>query len=240
MARYTEAVCKLCRREGQKLFLKGQKCYTEKCPVERRAYPPGQHGPAHARRRKQSEYALQLREKQKVKRMYGLQESQFRNLFRKAVTRGGVTGENLLIGLETRLDNIIFRLGFACSRNQARQLVRHRHVQVNGRVVDIPSYEVEAGDDVAVRAKSQGLAVVEASLTARTRPRLAEWLALDEKNRVGAGGPAADTEGHPDGGPGAADRGALLQVMHRVRPRGEVRRARPRATAYGGAWWRLI
>ena len=184
MARYTESVCKLCRREGQKLFLKGQKCYTEKCPVDRRSYPPGQHGPAHARRRKQSEYALQLREKQKVKRMYGLQERQFRNLFRKAVKKGGVTGENLLIGLETRLDNIIFRLGFACSRNQARQLVRHRHVQVNGRVVDIPSYEVEAGDDVAVRAKSQKLAVVEAGLTARTRPKLAEWLALDEKNRV--------------------------------------------------------
>ena len=184
MARYTEAVCKLCRREGQKLFLKGQKCYTEKCPVERRAYPPGQHGPAHARRRKQSEYALQLREKQKVKRMYGLQESQFRNLFRKAVKKGGVTGENLLIGLEKRLDNIVFRLGFASSRNQARQLVRHRHVEVNGRVVDIPSFEVQAGDDIAVRARSRRLAVVEASLTARTRPSLMGWLALDEKNRV--------------------------------------------------------
>ncbi len=184
MARYTESVCKLCRREGQKLFLKGQKCYTEKCPVERRSYPPGQHGPAHARRRKQSEYALQLREKQKVKRMYGLQESQFRNLFRKAVKKGGVTGENLLVGLEQRLDNIIFRLGFASSRNQARQLVRHRHVEVNGRVVDIPSYDVGAGDEVAVRGRSRRLLVVEASLTARTRPKLREWLALDEKNRV--------------------------------------------------------
>ena len=116
--------------------------------------------------------------------MYGLQESQFRNLFRKAVKKGGVTGENLLIGLEKRLDNIVFRLGFASSRYQARQLVRHRHVEVNGRVVDIPSFEVQAGDDIAVRAKSRRLAVVEASLTARTRPSLMGWLALDEKNRV--------------------------------------------------------
>ncbi len=184
MARYTGSVCKLCRREGQKLFLKGLKCYTEKCPVERRAYPPGQHGPAQARRRKQSDYALQLREKQKVKRMYGLQEGQFRNLFRKAAQQGGVTGENLLVGLETRLDNVIFRLGFASSRNQARQLVRHRHVEVNGQLVDVPSYQVRAGDDIAIRAKSRNLDVVEANLESRTRPRLTEWLTLDEKNRV--------------------------------------------------------
>ena len=184
MARYTGSVCKLCRREGGKLFLKGQKCYTEKCPVERRAYPPGQHGPAQARRRKQSEYALQLREKQKVKRMYGLQESQFRNLFRSAAQTGGVTGENLLVGLETRLDNVIFRLGFSSSRNQARQLVRHRHVEVNGHTVDVPSYQLRAGDDIAVRAKSRDLDVVQASLSSRTRPKLTEWLTLDEKNRV--------------------------------------------------------
>jgi small subunit ribosomal protein S4 len=184
MARYTGPVCKLCRREGQKLFLKGQKCYTEKCPVERRSYPPGQHGPAQARRRKQSDYALQLREKQKVKRMYGLQETQFRNLFQRAAREGGVTGENLLIGLETRLDNVIFRLGLAASRNQARQLVRHRHVEVNGRVVDIPSYQVKPGDDIAVRTGSRELDVVEAALTSRTRPNLVEWLTLDEKNRV--------------------------------------------------------
>jgi small subunit ribosomal protein S4 len=184
MARYTGSVCKLCRREGQKLFLKGQKCYTEKCPVERRAYPPGQHGPAQARRRKQSEYATQLREKQKVKRMYGLQERQFRNLFQKAAKQSGVTGANLLIGLETRLDNVIFRLGFASSRNQARQLVRHRHVEVNGQVVDVPSYHVKAGDDISVRVKSKELVVVEGSLGSRTRPKLAEWLTLDEKNRV--------------------------------------------------------
>ncbi len=184
MARYTGAVCKLCRREGQKLFLKGQKCYTEKCPVERRAYPPGQHGPAHTRRRKQSDYAIQLREKQKVKRMYGLQERQFRNLFRKAVQSGGVTGETLLVSLETRLDNVLFRLGFASSRSQARQLARHRHVEVNGHVVDIPSYQVQAGDDIAVRLPSRNLDLVEASLGARSRPKLAEWLSLDEKNRV--------------------------------------------------------
>jgi small subunit ribosomal protein S4 len=184
MGRYTGAVCKLCRREGEKLFLKGQKCYTEKCPVARRAYPPGQHGPAQARRRKQSDYALQLREKQKVKRMYGLQESQFRNLFRKAAQKGGVTGQNLLIGLETRLDNVIFRLGFAASRSQARQLLRHRHVEVNGHLVDVPSYQVRVGDDIAVRARSRDLELIQASLEARTRPRLKEWLTLDEKNRV--------------------------------------------------------
>jgi small subunit ribosomal protein S4 len=184
MARYTGPVCKLCRREGQKLFLKGTKCYTEKCPIERRAYPPGQHGPAQARRRKQSDYAVQLREKQKVKRMYGLQERQFRNLFERAASQEGMTGENLLVGLETRLDNVVFRLGFAQSRSQARQLVRHRHVQVNGTLVDIPSYFVKPGDDIAIRTKSQELAVVEGSLTARTRPSLVEWLTLDEKNRV--------------------------------------------------------
>jgi len=185
MGRYTGAVCKLCRREGEKLFLKGTKCYTEKCPVERRGYPPGQHGPAQARRRKQSDYAVQLREKQKVKRIYGLQERQFRNLFQKAHRRGGVTGENLLALLESRLDNVIFRMGFAQSRKQARQLVRHRHVEVNGRVTDIPSYHVKPGDEVAVKANSKGLAVVQGSLEARTRPDLVEWLALDEKARVG-------------------------------------------------------
>jgi small subunit ribosomal protein S4 len=184
MARYTGPVCKLCRREGQKLFLKGTKCYTERCAVERRAYPPGQHGPAQARRRKQSDYAVQLREKQKVKRIYGVQERQFRNLFERAVIQGGVTGENLLVGLETRLDNVVFRLGFAQSRSQGRQLVRHRHVLVNGQTVDIPSYHVKPGDDISLRARSQELAVIEGALSARTRPRLVEWLTLDEKNRV--------------------------------------------------------
>ena len=185
MARYTGPVCKLCRREGQKLMLKGQKCYTEKCPIERRQYPPGQHGPAQARRRKQSDYAVQLREKQKVKRMYGLAEKQFRSLFEYANHMPGVTGENLLVALESRLDNIIFRMGFAQSRNQARQIVRHRHVEVNGRTVDIPSYRVKAGDEISIRAKSKNIVPIEAALEARTRPKLPEWLALDDKQRVG-------------------------------------------------------
>lgn len=185
MSRYTGPVCKLCRREGQKLFLKGQKCYTEKCPIERRAYPPGQHGPAQQRRRKQSEYSVQLREKQKVKRIYGLHEKQFRNLFERANHVPGVTGENLLVALESRLDNVIFRMGFAASRRQARQLVRHRHVEVNGRIVDVPSFHVRAGDEISVKAKSKTLLPVEASLEARTRPALMDWLALDEKARIG-------------------------------------------------------
>ena len=185
MARYNGPVCKLCRREGQKLFLKGTKCYTEKCPVERRAYPPGHHGPAQARRRKQSDYAVQLREKQKVKRIYGLGEKQFRNLFERAAVQTGITGENLIVSLESRLDNIIFRMGFSASRAAARQLVRHRHVEVNGRIVDVPSYQVTVGDEVAVKAKSRNLGFVEESLESRTRPELLEWLALDQKNRVG-------------------------------------------------------
>lgn len=185
MARYTGPVCKLCRREGGKLFLKGQKCYTDKCPIERRAYPPGQHGPAQARRRKQSDYAVQLREKQKVKRTYGLAEKQFRSLFEYANHIQGVTGENLLIALETRLDNIVFRMGFAQSRNQARQLVRHGHVEVNGRKVDVPSFRVAAGDEISVKAKSKNIVPIEAALEARTRQKLPEWLALDDKQRVG-------------------------------------------------------
>ncbi len=185
MARYTGPVCRLCRREGQKLFLKGQKCYTEKCPVERRQYPPGQHGPAQARRRKQSDYAVQLREKQKVKRIYGLHEKQFRALFERAAHVPGITGANLIVSLETRLDNIVFRMGFAVSRSAARQLVRHRHVEVNGRIVDVPSFHVQAGDEIAVKAKSKDIVPVQGALEARTRPALADWLALDEKARVG-------------------------------------------------------
>lgn len=185
MARYTGPVCKQCRREGQKLFLKGTKCYTEKCPVERRQYPPGHLGPAAARRRKQSDYAVQLREKQKVKRMYGLHEKQFRNLFAYAAGRPGVTGENLIVALESRLDNVVFRLGLTANRRQARQLVRHRHVQVNGAVVNIPSYRLAAGDEIALREGSRDLDVVAASLGARSRPQLLDWLALDERKRVG-------------------------------------------------------
>ena len=185
MARYTGPVCKRCRREGQKLFLKGTKCYTEKCPVERRQYPPGHLGPAAARRRKQSDYAVQLREKQKVKRMYGLHEKQFRNLFRYAAGRPGVTGENLIVALESRLDNVVFRLGLAANRRQARQLVRHRHVEVNGRTVNLPSFRLSAGDVIALREKSRELEIVAASLGARSRPPLMDWLVLDEKKRVG-------------------------------------------------------
>ena len=152
MSRYTEANCKLCRREGQKLFLKGERCYSSKCAIERRNYAPGQHGQA---RKKQSEYGLQLREKQKAKRFYGMQETQFRNLFEKAAKKPGMTGENLLVLLETRLDNVVFRLGFASSRKEARQLVTHGHFTVNGKKADIPSMEVKAGDVIKVKEKSQ-------------------------------------------------------------------------------------
>ncbi len=186
MARYTGPVCKLCRREQQKLFLKGTKCYTEKCAIERRNYPPGQHGPAKGgRRRKSSDYALQLREKQKVKRMYGLPEKQFRKMFEEAARRDGVTGANLIVALESRLDNTVFRMGLAATRNAARQLVRHRHVEVNGRLVDVPSFQVRPGDELAVKAKSKTLEPIQVSLESRTRPSLVDWLALDEKNRVG-------------------------------------------------------
>jgi len=153
--------------------------------VERRAYPPGQHGPAQARRRKQSDYAVQLREKQKVKRIYGLHEKQFRNMFEAATKVAGITGDNLVISLEARLDNIVFRMGFAASRSAARQLVRHRHVEVNGGIVDVPSFQVTPGDEISVKPKSKDLFSIQASLEARTRPALLDWLALDEKGRVG-------------------------------------------------------
>lgn len=152
MSRYTEANCKLCRREGQKLFLKGDRCYGAKCALEKRNYAPGQHGQA---RKKQSDYGTQLREKQKAKRFYGVQENQFRNMFEKAAKRQGKTGENLLIMLESRLDNVVFRLGFAASRKEARQLVSHGHFTLNGKKADIPSMEVKAGDVIAVKEKSQ-------------------------------------------------------------------------------------
>ena len=151
MSRYTDANCKLCRREGQKLFLKGERCYSSKCAIERRNYAPGQHGQA---RKKQSEYGTQLREKQKAKRFYGVQETQFRNLYAKAEKKHGKTGENLMILLETRLDNVVFRLGFASSRKAARQLVTHGHFTVNGKKVNIPSYTVKAGDVIKVKEKS--------------------------------------------------------------------------------------
>ncbi|MGN0733219.1 MAG: 30S ribosomal protein S4 [Emergencia sp.] len=151
MARYTDANCRLCRREGQKLFLKGERCYSAKCAIEKRNYAPGQHGQS---RKKVSEYGLQLREKQKAKRFYGLQEKQFRNLFDKAARKQGKTGENLLILLETRLDNVVYRLGFASSRKEARQLVVHGHFTVNGKKATAPAMELKAGDVVKVKEKS--------------------------------------------------------------------------------------
>lgn len=151
MARYTEANCRLCRREGQKLFLKGERCYGGKCALEKRNYAPGQHGQA---RKKMSDYGLQLREKQKAKRFYGMQEKQFRNLFAKAAKRAGKTGDNLLILLETRLDNCVYRLGFASSRKEARQLVVHGHFTVNGKKATAPAMELKAGDVIAVKEKS--------------------------------------------------------------------------------------
>lgn len=185
MARYTGPVCKLCRREGTKLFLKGSRCLTEKCAIERRSYAPGQHGQSAGRKRKQSEYARQLREKQKVKRIYGLTERQFKNLFDRVRKQPGVTGENLLIALETRLDNLVFRMGFAPSRRAARQLVRHRHIEVNGRTVDIPSYGVRPGDEVRVAPESRELAVVQASLAALSRAAPVPWISVDSAKAAG-------------------------------------------------------
>ncbi len=167
MARYTGPVCRLCRREGQKLFLKGKRCSTEKCAIERRNYPPGQHGLARARRRRLSDYAVQLREKQKVRRIYGLHEAQFRNVFSQAARDQGITGDNLIVALETRLDNIVYRLGFAPSRKAARQLVRHRHILVEGRTVDIPSYRVKPGVEISVKPSSREMPVIKEAVEAR-------------------------------------------------------------------------
>jgi small subunit ribosomal protein S4 len=183
MARYTGPDCKLCRAEGQKLFLKGTKCSSNKCPFERKGYAPGQHG--RARRFKQSDYRLQLREKQKARRIYGLLEAQFRNYFTGATRQKGVTGENLLRLLERRLDNIVYRLGFASSRKAARQLVRHRHFLVNDKVVDIPSYSVKVGDEILVRDKSRKLEVIHASMRRMRGGRLLPWLSLDKASMKG-------------------------------------------------------
>lgn len=185
MGRYTGPVCRLCRREGQKLFLKGTRCFTEKCPIERRNYAPGQHGLAGARRRKASDYAQQLREKQKVKRIYGVSEKYFKSLFERAAKQPGVTGENLLVLLEGRLDNITYRMGFASSRKAARQLVKHGHVEVNGRRVDIPSYQVRPGDEIRIREASRDILPVQAALESKTRPEVVRWLAVDEGTRTG-------------------------------------------------------
>ena len=180
MARVTDPKCRQCRREGVKLFLKGERCLTEKCAVERRSYPPGQHGRG---RIKQSEYLLQLREKQKARRYYGVLEKQFRNYYKKASRRQGITGEELLRLLEMRLDNVVYRLGFAASRAQARQLVRHGHFHVNGRRVNIPSYQVRADDIVSLRPGAAGEDAVRSAtdLTAS----VANWLQADHDNLTG-------------------------------------------------------
>jgi small subunit ribosomal protein S4 len=183
LARYTDPVCRLCRREGIKLFLKGPKCFSDKCPLEKRNFAPGQHGKD--RKAKIVGYGLQLREKQKTKRMYFTQESQFRNYFEKAARTKGVTGEMLLQQLERRLDTVVHRLGFGLSRRQARQLVRHGHVHVNGRKVNIPSYEVNVGDEVTIRESSRKLAILEQAKEFASHQNSPGWLEIDRDNFKG-------------------------------------------------------
>jgi small subunit ribosomal protein S4 len=179
MARIKGAVCRLCRREGMKLFLKGAKCFTDKCPVEKRNFAPGQHGKD--RKAKIVGYGLQLREKQKTKRIYFTQERQFRNYFEHAARRKGVTGEALLQQLERRLDNVIYRLGFGSSRRQARQLVRHGHIAVNGRKVNIPSYQVNAGDEITIRENSRKLPVIAQAIEFTSHQTVPNWLEADRE-----------------------------------------------------------
>ncbi len=183
MARYTAPSCRLCRRERQKLFLKGTKCFTEKCPVERRAFPPGQHG--QTRRAKISEYGVQLREKQKIRRMYGLMETQFHNYFEKALKQTGRTGETLVKLLERRLDNVIYRLGLAPSRKTARQLITHGHFLVNNKPVDVPSYLLKPGDTIQVREKSKKLEILHSSMKRMKDTGMLPWLSLDKAAMVG-------------------------------------------------------
>ena len=183
MARYKDAVCRLCRREGVKLFLKGAKCFMEKCPVEKRNFAPGQHGKD--RKAKIVGYGLQLREKQKAKRMYFAQESQFRNYFEKAARAKGVTGEILLQQLERRLDSVVYRLGFAVARRQARQLVRHGHVAVNGRKVNIPSFQVNVGEEIAIREASKKLVILAGAKEFASHQTAPNWLEIDRENYKG-------------------------------------------------------
>jgi small subunit ribosomal protein S4 len=179
LARYREAVCRLCRREGIELYLKGDRCFTDKCAIKRRGYPPGQHG---QRRPKHSDYGVQLREKQKAKRIYGLLERQFRNYFEKADRMKGKTGDNLLILLERRLDNVAYKLGFAVTRRESRQMVRHGHFLVGGRKVNIPSFLVRQGDRVELREKSRKILSVNEALDAVVRKGIPPWLELDREN----------------------------------------------------------
>lgn len=182
MARYTGAVCRLCRREGQKLFLKGDRCYTDKCALDRRAYAPGMHG--NARNKKLSEYGVQLREKQKARRYYGVSEKQFSHYFEMAEQRKGQAGENLLSILESRLDNVVYRLGFAMSRAEARQLVRHGHFTVNGKKVDIPSFQVKTGDVLELRESSRSIEKFKSSLETNASRVVPKWLDFDQNNKV--------------------------------------------------------
>lgn len=183
MGRYLDSSCRMCRRERQKLFLKGTKCFTEKCPVERRGYPPGQHG--QSRRQKISEYGTQLREKQKIRRTYGLMEQQFRNYFEKALRQTGRTGETLVKLLEQRLDNVVYRLGFAPSRKAARQLVAHGHLLVNNEVVNISSFQVRPGDVIQIREKSRKLDIIHASMKRMKDASMPSWLSLDKATMTG-------------------------------------------------------
>jgi small subunit ribosomal protein S4 len=183
LARYKDAVCRLCRREGMKLFLKGAKCFSDKCPVEKRNFAPGQHGKD--RKAKVVGYGLQLREKQKTKRIYFTQEGQFRNYFEKAVRAKGVTGERLLQQLERRLDNVVYRLGFGISRRQARQLVRHGHVQVDGRKVNIPSYQVSVGEEIAIREGSKKISVLDVAKEFASHQPSPTWLEIDRDSYKG-------------------------------------------------------
>jgi small subunit ribosomal protein S4 len=183
LARYTDPVCRLCRREGIKLFLKGSKCFSDKCPIEKRNFAPGQHGKD--RKTKVVGYGLQLREKQKAKRIYFTQEGQFRNYFEKAARKPGVTGELLLQQLERRLDSVVFRLGFGTARRQARQLVRHGHVLVNGKKVNIPSYQVNVGDEISIKESSRTLTVLEAAKEFASHQNLPTWLEIDRDNFKG-------------------------------------------------------
>lgn len=179
MARYTESQCRLCRREGEKLYLKGDRCYSDKCSFTKRSYAPGQHGAA-AARKKRTEYGLQLREKEKVRRIYGVLEKQFRLYYKEAVRQGGVTGENLLVLLESRLDNTVYRAGLANSRNEARQLILHGHFTVNGRKVNIPSFLVKKGDLIAVSAKSKKSPKMQSIAELAAVKSVPQWLSLDK------------------------------------------------------------
>lgn len=182
MARYIGPACKLCRREGAKLFLKGDRCYTDKCAFDRRPYPPGVHG---QRRSKPTEYGVRMREKQKVRRVYGILERQFRRYFASADRSKGVTGENLINSLERRLDSAVFRLGLSATRTDARQLVRHKHIQVNGKSVNIPSYLLKAGDKITLREASKGLKRVQAGLETSGRREQPDWLEFDKNSLTG-------------------------------------------------------